>query len=154
MAAEKNAHARLEQVALHIFNRMGSDVQFGRSMESLAVESFRRAKSFLTISEGVESGIVSADPIKPDVPEFIDVPVMTQRSDEKWDPVKDPKTGLPVMQRAPVDRDAYAPNLPSEHPINLRFKPRDGVAIADRKALYEKERDREREERALAAALN
>lgn len=145
--AGKDAHARLETVALHIFNRLGEGAPVGRDISGLARESFVRAKAFLLISEGVKSGEISAEPPKPEPTEYIEVPVWQQQSDEKWRPVVDPVTNKPVTQRAPIDRYAYAPNLAADHPINQRFKPVDGVSFEDRKRAFNESRE-------LANSLN
>lgn len=150
-------HARLEQVALTIFNRLGANLPSNRDSGGLAIESFRRAKAFLAVSEGVKGGDISAEPTQPDKPEYVEIPVWQQTADEKWAAVKDPITGKPVVQMAPVDPYAYAPNLDASHPINQRFKPRDGRSFAERQKSFKESREVEatfRAARDAAPALN
>lgn len=127
------AHEELKGVALVLYTNATKAMTHGSRMEEVAVECFRRAKAFLKVSEGVKYEEINADPLPPEKPEFIDVPVHQEFADGKWKTVVDPVTNRPVMEKAPVDRSAYAPNLPETHPVNLRFRPVDKVPIALRK---------------------
>jgi hypothetical protein len=115
-----------------LFKDASRNLTRGYNTESVALECFRRATAFLKVSAGIRAGELSAEPEAPLETEYVEVPVMLQSGDEKWKPVKDPVTGKPVTQRLPVDNFAFAPNLPEDHPINLRFKPLDGVSLKER----------------------
>lgn len=136
MAKDKpEPSAELRATALAIFNHITADSARGFNHREKAHEAFRRAKAFLDLAEEIDAGLESAEAVKPDVPEEVEVPVLEQKSDEKWVQVVDPMTNRPVMQRVPVDHYAYAPNLPDSHPINLRFKPHDGIPASKRSKL-------------------
>lgn len=130
--AKATDHAELKGVALSVFNQMTSSVGRGLVHKATALEAFRRAKVFLECSDEIEMGMASAEPIPADIPEDVDVPVLVQNSEEKWSPLMDPITNRQVVQKMPVDRYAYAPNLPENHPVNVRFKPHDGVRPTQR----------------------
>lgn len=124
-------HGRLEEAALAIFSDATRNAR-GFDPAKVAHDAFRKAKAFLDTSSAIASGELSAETEKPLPYEEIEVPVLVQTTDEKWEPVLDPHTRKPVTEKLAVDRFAYAPNLPADHPINLRFKPQDGRSIKER----------------------
>lgn len=130
-AAQPVNHGRLEEVALSIFSDATRSAR-GFDPAKVAHDSFRKAKAFLDVSGRIAQGELSADAEPLPVYEEIEVPVLIQTEDEKWKPVVDPVTRKQITEKVGVDRHAYAPNLPPEHPINLRFKPQDGRSIQER----------------------
>lgn len=132
MSERPAGHAELKDVALEIFNRMSANVGVGLVQSATAHEAFRRSKVFLDTSDAVEMGELSIEAIPQDKYEEVEVPMQVQVSDGKWEKAIDPQTMRQITQKMPVDRYSYAPNLPEDHPINLRFKPHDGVRPSQR----------------------
>lgn len=130
-AAPVANHGRLEEVALEIFSDATRNAR-GFDPAKVALDSFRKAKSFLDVSQAISAGELSAEAELVPPYEETEVPVLRQTTDEKWEPVVDEITRKPITEKRAIDRFAYAPNLPADHPINLRFKPQDGRSIKER----------------------
>ena len=128
LVSESVDQDQLQAVALQLYAKTDTH---GYTNEATALGCFKRAKVFLETAAKVRSGQLSAEEDKPLPNEMIEVPVWKQLSDEKWQPMTD-ELGRVVTEKQPVDRFAYAPNLPKDHPVNLRFKPVDGRSIAER----------------------
>lgn len=136
-------HGQLQDVALAIFSE-ATRTSRGYDPGKVALDSFRKAKAFLDVSAAIFAGELSAEAEASLPYEEIEVPRMIQHSDEKWETLTDERTGAVLTEKVGVDRFAYAPNLPADHPINLRFKPTDGRSI----------KERHLPERLLAASAN
>jgi hypothetical protein len=156
--APVQATEELNEIAESIFIELLKTCRDGKQYPALAHEAFKSASAFLEVKARINDGDLTCEPDKPDVPEYIEIPVMIEKKDNEWVPLRDIATGKTIMERAPVDRDAYAPNLPATHPINLRCKPRDGVSVEERIARHNAEkviaaviREKEDDARRLAA---
>lgn len=122
--------SELKEKAFEIYRQL-SQQQSARSPEQLAIQAHRLAKDFLEVNAKIESGEINPTPIHPK-PERVKVPRMYAKNENQgFETVKDPVTGADVMDDAPVDHYAFAPNLPENHSINLRFKSPEGVKVRD-----------------------
>lgn len=136
-AAAKEAQSAVDpekrqDVALTIFTEMTRSLPPSYSVEHLAHAAFRRAETFLTIAGKVESGELSVAPIEAIKPKKKRIQKYRAKDDlTGWDPVTD-ENGQPVMEERFVDRFAFCPNLPDEHPINQLFEPEDGKKPSQR----------------------
>ena len=122
-------HDELKATALVIYAEMirrGSPDGF--QMSTIAKRSFQRAHAFLEMSALVEAGEMNCEPPVDTPPEPIEVPMMELVKDDgatqTWQPLVDERTGKQITEMQLTDRDAFCPNLPPTHPLNLRFKSR------------------------------
>lgn len=113
-----SGHTELKELAFSIYANEVKGKRAGFSGERVALESFRLAQEFLNIDAEIQTGGLSAERPPEPVAEFIEVDLWEQEG-ETWKPALD-QYGRPVKERQLVDADAFAPNLPIEHPINQR----------------------------------
>lgn len=126
-------HSRMERTALAIFSDMPSR---GYTPRDQAQEAFRRAKAFLEISDAVQSGELDPGPTEEPKREKIRVPRWIQNNEGQWNPMKDAH-GQTLTEEVMTDPYAYCPNLPADHPVNVKFRPQDGVSFKERQARFQ-----------------
>lgn len=144
---------QLEDIALTLMGHMLQNRRMDGYMDQkVAREAFRAAKAFMDVSAAVASGEFIPEQEKPLSLKPIEVPVWRNTSDDKWQVIKDPQTNKVITESVLPDPYSYAPNLPPEHPINLRFQPMDGVSVTERIERFKSDQDQAR--MAREAALN
>jgi hypothetical protein len=139
----------LEKTALAIYTGR-LNARAGAGDQNLVQQSFLEANRFLRIAARVRSGDLEFLPEPESRPtEYVDCPIMeltAEHADGRQDykPILDPITKSPMTERLPKDPFAFAPNLPPDHAINLRYGGLVPVAqlIAEVKAGRQAEKDR------------
>lgn len=151
--AEPNVKTELspehKRVAEALFAQAVVRTKSTTNFPMIAIGAFKAASAFLQTQAAIEAGELDAEPEKPDVPVYIKIPVFNEISEGKFEGIVDPATNKPLFETVAADRDAYAPNLPAEHPINRRFLPRDGVPVEARIEKHKADKLAEKERRKL-----
>lgn len=154
MSKSTEDHKALEIVALQIYGAVAAGSRHTPDHNAV-LRAFQHAKVFQSVSSKILAGEIPCEMPEPDEPDFIKCPLVVLVSDTpgeqtKWKPVTDP-LGNPLFETLLVDRDSFAPNLPADHPINLRYKPRPGAKTVVEHQADEKARRAEEHERRLKA---
>lgn len=112
----------LEDTAKDIYLRLHEGKMRGHEPREIASRAFALAKAFAEEAQAVRDGKIVADPPKPDAPLYVRVHLWDgsrgQHGERKLD-----ENNQPIFEIQPVDRYAFAPNLPDEHPVNQRYYP-------------------------------
>lgn len=113
--------AELEAMALGIYTEMiRRGNPDGYVMENVALKAFQRATAFRDVARAIRSGELScAIPAEPK-PRLVDVPQFDLGDKDVWHPRIDERNGQRVVFQELVDPYSFAPNLPLEHPCNVR----------------------------------
>jgi hypothetical protein len=113
----------LERAAMHLYaerirTRLGS-----YSPEAIAEQSFVDAAAFAREAQAIRDGKEIRNQRAEDAPLFVKVHLWDGSKGEHGAPMLAPDTNEPIWEIMPVDRYAFAPNLPDGHPINQRWYP-------------------------------
>jgi hypothetical protein len=131
----------LEKAAMAIYLDLVKGEMRGRDGKLVAQAAYARARDFVLVTQAIRGGAEIPTSVAPQsLPVlYCKVTLWDLTLGEHGAPVKD-NNGRTVEEIQPVDRDAFAPNLPEDHPINQRYYPNalksnricdlDGKAIA------------------------
>jgi hypothetical protein len=111
----------LEQTARLIYIDLMKGEMRGRDGKAVAQAAYTRAKDFTLVTQALRDGASLPEPQAELKPLFIQVHLWDAEG-EYGKPMVD-GNGQPIYEVQPVDRDAFAPNLPAGHPINQRYAP-------------------------------
>lgn len=130
MAAKDTAPAidgeALQAFAGQVFIDLSRNHPRGYDARSTAIEAFRKARQFLAVASEIDAGTLDIGPVESIKPKRKRIQKYRAKDENTgWEPVTD-DNGQPVMEERYVDRFAFCPNLPDEHPINQLFEPDDG----------------------------
>jgi hypothetical protein len=116
---------RLTETALPIFTSLvGRPEHRGTSLAVLAEQAFAQAAAFEREAYLIQGGKAVVDRRHAsEAPLFALVHLCDGSKGEKGEPMFEEDTHKPITEVQPVDRYAFAPNLPEGHPINQRFAP-------------------------------
>lgn len=152
---EVGSHDALERVALSLYGNFVATNKGAYPDRNAVHKAFVHAKVFVETSALIASGELPCHPPQPEAREYVKVPLVKMISEgeggimPRFEQLIDPMTQNPLYEQAAVDFDAYAPNLPAEHPINLRYKPRPGaMTVVEMQAENAANRTAEAERRA------
>lgn len=111
--------AKLEDIALPIYQDLSRTKSRGFDGETIAKEAIARAVPFVKVFEGLRTG--DELPGKPEDRKAPRVPVHIWRVQNNQErPAFDKETQKPIIVELEGDLDAYAPNLSKDHPVNQR----------------------------------
>lgn len=113
----------LEETARFMYVELSRGRLRGRAPEQIAEAAFQEAKAFVMVAQAHRNGKPIADKAKGEAPAYVLVHLWDGSLGPHGEPMMKPDTNEPVLEVQPVDRDAFAPNLPKDHPINQRYYP-------------------------------
>jgi len=136
-ALDTKADDKTQEMAFALYrdaiNMRGQSV----NPEQLALDAYRRALAFQKLSGQIAAGKITTALETDNARKMIKVPRGYMKDDQQgFEGRIDPTTRQAVYEMVSEDPFAYAPNLPDNHPVNLRFQPRDGITLQDRKASH------------------
>lgn len=112
----------LEQTARLIYIDLMKGEMRGRDGKLAAQIAYSRARDFTLVSQAIREGAAIPEPKQDSKPLFCKVRLWDGSKGQNGEPLSD-ENGQALFEVQPVDRDAFAPNLPADHPINQRFYP-------------------------------
>ena len=110
-----------EQTARLLYLDLMKGEMRGRDGKVVAQVAYSRARDFTLVTQAVRDGATLPEPQEELRPLFVRVRVWDANG-QHGTPMSD-DNGQPIYETMPVDRDAFAPNLPIDHPINQRYAP-------------------------------
>lgn len=112
----------LEVTARSIYMDLSKGELRNRDGKLVAQIAYARARDFVLVTQAIRGGAAIPEPAAPPAPLFCKVQLWDGSKGQHGEPLAD-ENGQPVFEVQPVDRDAFAPNLPKDHPINQRYYP-------------------------------
>lgn len=155
----------LKRTALDIYRTLIGRRGGPNPDQQTVIRAFQLARQFLRTTAGILAGDIRAEPPTEDKPEYFVNDIWFLVSDDgakqEWRPMLT-EEGDVLQERQLYDQDCVHFNLPRNHPLNRRYKPRPGAQTldelfdrheADKKAARERDFDMQRLDKVSARLM-